>query len=171
MGHNKDIRRKKKFDRDVMIAKRAVDGATNAQISREFDISSGRVSQILNREDIKDIVDRAHARLVSHTLPTAVENIHHAVLQYQTTKDKTEKDHGFRASEKVLESAGLLAGNSTSIVHQTYIETQTNVMSPVIEKLLQKHFQGFILDKPVWEIEEKKENAVETGEIEKDNRK
>lgn len=153
-------------ERDVLIASRLAAGATQTAVAKEFGLSQPMVSVISSRDDIKDIINRAHERIITSTLTKAVDNIDHLVTGYKTTKDKQEKDHGYKATEKVLEAAGLLSSHSQSIVHQTYINQQTNVMNPIINELITKHLDGYALSKPVWEVDDapKEGKVEESGE-------
>jgi predicted XRE-type DNA-binding protein len=143
--------------RDVLITGQLAQGIPQREIAKEFGVSQQYVSVVNNKDEARDIINSAHQRLVTKTLSKAVDNLDYAVQSYRKTKSKQLKDHGYKASEKVLESMGLLTSHAQSIVHQTYIQQQTNVINPIINELINKHFEGFALDKPVWEIEDKGE--------------
>ena len=139
--------------RDVLVATRLAEGVPQREIAAEAGVSQQYVSCLKRRDDIKVIIEKAHEKLIKSSLGASVENIDHVVKNYRTTTDEAEKEHGFKASVKVLEAAGLLSSHSQSVVHQTYINQQTNVTNPVIDALISKHLAGFALDRPVWEIE------------------
>jgi transcriptional regulator len=151
-------------ERDILIASRLAKGDNQKSIAKEFDLSQQHISYISQKDHIREIVERAHERLINSTLSKAVENLDYLVDGYKTTGDKQEKEHGYKATEKVLEAAGLLSSHAQSIVHQTYIAQQTNITNPLIDELINKHFGGKVLAKPVWEIEEG-ENATFEGEV------
>lgn len=140
-------------ERNVLIAKRYAEGATQDEISREFNITQQEVSHIVRKPAMQDIIRRAHERFITNTLNDAVENIDYVVKGYKSSKDKQLRDHGYDASKKVLEAAGLLSSHAQSVVHQTYIAQQTNVTNPIIDELITKHLSGYALEKPVWELE------------------
>ena len=149
--------------RDAFVAGKLVEGVAQRKIAKEVGLTQQAVSYIANKDNVREIVERAHSKLINSTLSTAVANIDFAVNSYQKTKDSQLKEHGYKASEKVLEAAGLLSSHAQSIVHQTYINQQTNVMNPVINDLISKHFEGYVLPKPVWE-EDVIEAVTETKE-------
>jgi hypothetical protein len=148
------LAKKELSKRDVLIAQRVLEGKTQREIGQEFDISQPSVSLIKNRPDMKEIINRGHERLIRSSLTYAVDNMDYLVQGYKKTKDKQEKDHGYKATEKVLESAGLLSSHAQSYVHQTYINQQTNVTNPIIDELISKHLGKMALEKPVWELED-----------------
>lgn len=152
-------------ERNVLIAKRYAEGATQREIASEFNITQQEVSHITRKPAMQDIIRRAHERFITNTLDVAVENIDYVVKGYKGTDDKQLRDHGYDASKKVLEAAGLLSSHAQSIVHQTYIAQQTNVMNPLINDLINKHFGGYALEKPVWELEAPAEGAVIEAEV------
>ena len=139
-------------ERNILIARRVAEGVPQKDIAREFNISQQEVSYIARKPAMQDIIRRAHERLITNTLNDAVENIDHVVKSYKTSKDKQLRDHGYDASKKVLEAAGLLSSHAQSVVHQTYIAQQTNVTNPLIDELISKHLEGYALAKPAYEI-------------------
>lgn len=131
------------------IAEKSLEGKSNVQISQEMaktgcKISPESVSKILRKDEIKQMIEEQYA-IIASTLPKATKNIINAVNSFSTDQHKDDKQISWEASKLVAQAHGVLPSAQTSIVHQTYIQNQTNNVIPaVIAELAQKHFGGLI---------------------------
>jgi hypothetical protein len=121
---------------DMQICEARVEGATLQKIANQngFDVSTA--SRKLSKPELQAYLDKLQIELINNTLPIAAENIHHAIGKYKSgatikalTKDGQEielpdsqlRDHGFKASLRVLESTGLLNSHAPSVIFQQII--------------------------------------------------
>lgn len=135
--------------RDAYIIEGIVNGKGPVQITRElnasgYPITHSRVSQIKSRPDIVLMIKECYERLAS-VVPDATDRIIKAAGQFSTDQAGDDKKISWEANKLIAQAHGLLPAASQSIVHQTYIQNQTtNVIPPVIDALLTKHFGGMI---------------------------
>jgi predicted transcriptional regulator len=128
------------------VAELASTGMTMREIEKSVGISRSSVSNILNEEGIKDLVDTERKKFMS-ALPCARENIEHAIGEYKRTKNPMLKEHGFKASMRFLESAGMLSSNNTSITVQNVFNDQsTTVISPLVLDILKHSLKAEPID-------------------------
>jgi len=144
---------------DLLVAQKKLEGKTATAIGRELDMNPGTVKAILKREDVQKILNDACTAIAAE-IPKTVKR--HIRLANMLEKDYLNKEYltvAYDANKTMLQSTGVLASAAQSIVHQTFIQQQTNnIIPPVIAQLLQKHY-GNTID--VKEIEYEKEEKEE----------
>ena len=121
---------------DMQIAEERVQGLTLQEISSPRGLHESTISKKLSKPELQNYLDKLQIELINNTLPIAAENIHHAINKYKSgatikalTKDGQEielpdsqlRDHGFKASLRVLESTGLLNSHAPSVIFQQII--------------------------------------------------
>lgn len=141
--------RMKNRSRDVLIAKKRLEGKSVKEISKEVSAETGKkvkaevVSYTLNREDIQGMLDRQYCKMAS-ALPVATENIINAAQDFSKEQESEDKKISWEASKLIAQAHGLLPTSNQSVIHQTYINQQNNtIIPPVIAELAAKHFGGF----------------------------
>lgn len=133
--------------RDVKIAVERAAGLSCRELGKRYDLSKQTISDICARGDIKQFIEEITTSLALNEGMTAYQNVAHCINAYQKKKtnelpkeDRIQlKDHGFKASVKVLESLGVLESQKTSISIQNITNTQNNVVSPMMSDLIKKH--------------------------------
>jgi hypothetical protein len=67
----------------------------------------------------------------------AYNNIQYAIQQYKTTEDEQIREHGFKASTKMLEGIGIFPSHSTSLVVNNIYQsiTHNEIPKEIIELL------------------------------------
>jgi len=116
-------------------------GKSQAAVARYSNMSESQISRFANRDDIKRMISEESYRLMD-CLPDAVQNLTDLVkgMRNLGANDHKNRDLSYRASLKVLETAGVtpVAGQVSQV---TTILQQNNVdLSPAVEKLLMLHF-------------------------------
>lgn len=141
--------RMKNRSRDVLIAKKRLEGKSVKEISKEVSLETGKkvlpqvVNYTLNREDIQGMLDRQYCKMAS-ALPVATENIITAAQDFSKEQESEDKKISWEASKLIAQAHGLLPTSNQSVIHQTYINQQNNtIIPPVIAELAAKHFGGF----------------------------
>jgi hypothetical protein len=123
---------------EMQIAEQRVQGKSLRQIEASTGINDATAARRLSKPEVKAYLEKLQAALINKTLPKAVGNIHSVVHKYLTAPDDSKRcEHGFKASLKVMEAAGLLPGNATSIyIQQIYNDNRTEVPESIAEIIL-----------------------------------
>ena len=116
------------------------------------------ISRFSRKEDVQKLIEEETRNLLE-VVPDAVENIKTLVREMKgiPKNEHKRRELSYKASQKVLESAGIMNAPAPSNTVVNIINKEETRMSPVIEALLSKHFEGYALPKPVWEIEKDKD--------------
>lgn len=137
------------------VAKRLATGESKSSIARDYDLNHSSVSRFANRSDIQELIKLETMNLLD-AVPDAVANIKNLVRDMKTTPrdDHKSRELSYKASQKVLESAGILNTPTGSQTVVNIINKQENIIPPIIEELARRHFGGLILDKPAPKTDE-----------------
>ena len=137
---------------DIAIANARVMGATLRDIEPEVGIDHSTVGRKLNHPEVKQYIESLHAQLISESLGTAAANIQMAVDQYRPQaelpadqRDGQLREHGFKASQRLLESVGILPSHAPSVMIQQIFNGNT-IVSQDLGKLLSGMFAGPVSD-------------------------
>lgn len=149
----------KNIERDLQVAEMSIRGMGTTEIATTTGMCPATVKRILEKDEIEAAISLVYRKMVSRTLEPAFEQVDRLVQNYETTEDKAEKEHGFKAIQRTLESSGVFTGNQAP-VHTQIINAQVNIMSPVVETLIDRYMLGPL-------SEENNIIDVETGEKEK----
>lgn len=127
----------------LQIADERMNGATLQEIASKEGVHESTISRKLSKPEVKAYLDRLQSNLIEKTLPIAADNIHHCIESYKTKdQDSQAREHGFKASLKVMESAGLLPGNQQSIyIQQIYNDNRTETPD-IVRELFSRVVQG-----------------------------
>lgn len=124
--------------KDIETADQYLSGKTMEDIADIQDINKSTVSRRLTRPEVRKYIERIQEQFLTDNAEIAASNIKTVIANYQTSKDIQDKEHGFKASIRVLESVGILPAPTQSIVYNQ-INQSTNIISPAISFLLNKH--------------------------------
>ena len=128
-------------EQDLIIVEGKVVGKTTDQIADEANCSTGAVSEH-SRGKLKGIIDTVRTRVINEALQVSADNVIHVIKNYRTNKatdkgEEMEKSHGFTASMKNLESAGVLASNIQSLTIQQIYNDNRNEIPENIKQLIE----------------------------------
>jgi hypothetical protein len=130
--------------RDLEIVKERVAGKGITEIGKKVGLTSGGVSKVLNRDDIRRMLEREYLKMAS-AVPVATENIINAAESFGTDQEPDDKKISWEANKLIAQAHGIIPTSSQSVVHQTFINNQVNqVIPPVIAELAAKHFGGLV---------------------------
>lgn len=123
----------------------SVMGISANKISERLGVVPSTVTRIQKREDIQKLIEEQNKRYLE-SLPSAVDNMNFLVNGFldETKKDEPDKsmiEYGFKASTKVLESAGITTSPNPSVFIQN-IFNQQNLITPMANALLDKYLEG-----------------------------
>ena len=132
---------------DIAIAVARVNGATLRDIEPIVGLDHSNVGRKLNTEQIKSLIDQLNHNLINTSLQTATENIQLAIDQYKPQaqakpkdRDSQLREHGFKASQRILEAVGILPSHAPSVMIQNIYNGNT-IVSNDLGKLLTSIFQ------------------------------
>jgi predicted XRE-type DNA-binding protein len=141
--------------RNLAIAKMRLDGMSQREIGRKIGLKRNAVSAILNKKDIKEYIQKLTTMLVEEEAGEAYLNLSYAINSYQSKDaDPQLREHGFKASGEVLRSLGILESNKVSVNFTNITNSQTNIVSPVIQDLIRRHFGLPEPDKTIIDVTE-----------------
>jgi len=135
--------------RNLLIAKKHIEGKSHPTIAKEISKITGKeikpqtVMRILQKDEIKAVLEKAYCKLAG-AVPKVTDNIIEAAESFTPGVDENNKI-AWEANKLIAQAHGLVPTAQQSIVHQTYIQNQTNnLIPPVIAELAKKHFGGMI---------------------------
>jgi transposase-like protein len=140
------------------IAKRSATGESQGSIAKEFGMCHTTIRRFARKEDVQRLI-KEETRNLLEVVPDAVENIKTLVREMKNIpkNDHKRPELAYKASQKVLESAGIMNTPTPSQTVVSIINKDNPSLAPVIEALIKKHFEGYILDKPSYEIKDDKD--------------
>ena len=119
------------------IAKALVGGQSQEAIAQSLGVSQPTISRFAKREDVKALIEHEQMSL-AEVIPDAVDNVKALVREMPDipAKETKRRELSYKASTDVLKAVGLLP---VPVQSQTLIwNSQTTIVSPVIERLLQQ---------------------------------
>ena len=128
--------------RDLKMAEMYVGGKSQKEIGVIMGLKRNAVSAVLNKKDIKEYTNKLTQMLVEEEAGQAYLNYSYAINSYQAPQsDPQLRADGFKASGEVLRSLGVLESNRVSVNFTNITNQQTNIVSPMLQELIKKHFQ------------------------------
>ena len=125
-----------------IVAQLATAAIPNITIAEQIGVHPATVGRMLQKDAIKTIIEREQAKFIS-LLPDATNNVKQVVQDFYDPITKTYhpdnqvRYFGFRASEKILESVGILGSTAPSTNIVNIFNQQNNLtLSPIIQSLL-----------------------------------
>ena len=110
---------------DIQLAEQRAAGQTLENIGNLNNLPLTTTHRRLQRPEVKALIERIQAELIETSVPIAADNIRHAVEQYKPQadlpsdqRDSQLREHGFKASQRLLESVGILPSHTPSVLIQ-----------------------------------------------------
>ena len=107
------------------------------------------VSRTLNKPEIAAKIEALQERVANELFEQAVDNIKHAVEAYkqpQVILDPQLREHGFKLSQRIAESMGILPTQHQSILVQNVFNQTNTISSPLVDQILAAHASGQVID-------------------------
>jgi DNA-binding Lrp family transcriptional regulator len=141
---------------EAQIIERTAAGESTREIAPHVGVSPATVQRRLRNPEVRAAIEAVQAQLTEQWLSKSAGNIAHAIEHY---RDKAEividgkgkphiqtdfqlREHGYRASIKVLESVGILASPAPSIFVQQIFNTQVNNFSDAAAQSILDRLSG-----------------------------
>lgn len=116
--------------KDLAIAEATAQGATTRDIEHAgIGLDHSNVARHLQRPDVKAQVDRIQAKVMAEAADQSADNIIYAIQSYKSKDIKDDpqlREHGFKASNTMLQAIGILPSHAQSMLYVNIIN-QTNV--------------------------------------------
>ena len=146
-------------EQDLIIVEGSVLGDKGRDIAQKAGCSPATVS-IYQRGRLKELIEQVRTRVIDEALGVSADNVIHVIKNYKANQannkgEEMEKSHGFTASMKNLESAGVLASNVQSVTIQQIYNDNRNEIPESIKELIgavQKRDMCKSLDEEVIDI-------------------
>jgi predicted transcriptional regulator len=125
----------------LYLSQLAIEGHSQAAIADKMGISSATVSRTLSDDNIKAKIAYCRNEIVEKAYDKSVDNVVQVIQDYNnkaTDKDGLmRKEHGFRASMRMLESMGLIESRtSPSFIQNILIQNNQTVVSPLVDQVI-----------------------------------
>jgi predicted DNA binding protein len=138
---------------ELQMADKRVDGASEQKIADGMGITKSKVHRHLSKPEVRTYIEEINQDLIQNALDAASENIKYAVKSYKEgavikkmskkgevfeVADEQLRDHGFKASIRLLESNQILSSNIQSLyIQQIYNDQRTEISHSIKELLAQ----------------------------------
>lgn len=119
-------------------------GIPQYQVAAQLGVHPSTVSRAAAKPDTKTLINTIHQALIDSALQPAQANISRSIQDYYSLpvntddsgralpQDLQRKDHGFKASIRLLEAAGILPSHAQSIlIQQIFNQFSTEIPEPV----------------------------------------
>lgn len=130
---------KRNVKRDIEIAEKTIQGASVKELTLEYGLSEARIKQIQKSGSVQEFIDEVTKAIALKEGAEAYKNISYAIQNYRTAKDPQLRANGFSASMELMRSLGVMESQKVSIQIQNITNTQNNLISPMMQELIQKH--------------------------------
>lgn len=132
----------------LRVGQMVIDGMSAKDIAPQMGCSEATIYRVIADKDVKARINHCRALIAEQAYTEAANNVIQVIKDYKSPANGEDraslqaKDHGFKASVKVLESMGLLASQSPSLFVQQIYNTQVNNMvSPLVDQALARSLE------------------------------
>ncbi len=136
-------------DQQAEIIKQSAQNIPIRTIGENVGLHNSTISKIQHQPDIKARIEAIHNQVINEAVQESADNIIHAVKSYRNKtikKDPQLREHGFKASNIVLQAIGILPSHAPSPMIINIMQAGNTYISPVVTEMLSK--MGAV-DKPV----------------------
>ena len=117
-------------ERNLTIIEDRLTGATYRDLASKYGISNASISYILNKNEVKEILNSALNHLASFA-PLLVKN-------YRELLESDNDNIKFKATESLASVLGLKPSNVPSQINNMYIQQNVGVISETMQDLISK---------------------------------
>ena len=126
-----------KLKRNVTIANSSIAGKTYREMEKIHGVSKATISRVLNREEIKEIVDQGLIEVIAR-VPRAINTIDKVFNDY-----KDNPALAYKASEFTLKTATIAPSNVENQTINNIVNVQNNItLNPSVAKMMTGAFNN-----------------------------
>jgi len=119
-----------KAKRNLKIAKDHLNGATYRDLMQKYDISNASISRILNKDEIKDVLDTALNHLVTFA-PLIVRN-------YRMLLNSDKPSIRLKATEALAKILGISSTHAGTQINMMFNQNNTTIVSDKMRDIIDK---------------------------------
>lgn len=116
-------------------------GTPPSEIASHMNCHESTIYRLLSKDEVKAIIERESQALLQ-IVPKARRNIEKMVEKFDSITDPSMKKLAFRATERVLESVGILNGSTSFNIQHLIMNQQNNVVDPTVLQALKMSVMG-----------------------------
>lgn len=121
-------------------------GIPHRQVAKQIGASPSAVMRA--KQSARELIESIRDDLIHSTAATAADNIKHAVKAYKDKdSDSQLRDHGYKASQKLLETIGILPSHTPSVLIQQVIQGDQIQITPELAQSIRDGWGD--VDRPV----------------------
>ena len=116
-----------KIERNLSIANDRLAGHTYRQLAKDYNLSTGMISYILNDEEIKDVIESGTRELISR-VPLAIS-------RYDKILNSPDHSDHYKAIKDCLQTTGIFPSHTPSTVINNIMTVNTGPSVQDIERI------------------------------------
>ena len=122
--------------RDTAMAQSKLAGMTYREMAKKYNVSPARVCQVLQKSEIKDILDAGTAQMIS-MIPMAVDTHCKAMMNFEDNDTLAVK-----AAETILKTGAIIPSNTINATINTIYNQTNNIVTTETMDLVKKILPG-----------------------------
>lgn len=139
-------------DQDATIVSMSLDGHGLKDIAESTGLHPSTVYRKRTSPGIKDLIEAAQQQIIQDNIAQVAQTVTRLVHSYDDNKcmddgSKVEKQHAWRAIEKLAEAIGIFPAHTQSIMIQNIYNDNRTELSPIVVDLLKSH--NILPDDPI----------------------
>ena len=139
-------------DQDAAIVSMSLDGHGLKDIAQATGLHPATVYRKRAQSGLKDLIESAQQQIIQDNIAKVAQTVTRLVHSYDDNRcmddgSKAEKQHAWRAIEKLAESIGIFPAHTQSIMIQNIYNDNRAELSPIVVDLLRSH--NILPDDPI----------------------
>jgi len=140
------------IDQDATIVSMSVDGHGLKDIAQATGLHPATVYRKRAQSGLKDIIEAAQQQIIWDNIAQVAQTVTRLVHGYDDNRcmddgSKLEKQHAWRAIEKLAEAIGIFPAHTQSVMVQNIYNDHRTELSPIVADLLKSH--NMLPDDPI----------------------
>lgn len=123
---------------DMIIAEARANGLSLSEIERTTGVNDATAGRHLQKPDVKAQIERIQAKVMEEAAESSADNIIHAITSYKAKDIKNDpqlREHGYKASNRMLEVMGIFPSHTPSTFIQQIIAGGDVVITQELSQL------------------------------------
>ena len=126
---------------DLEIAVARLNGATLQEIASEHGFHEATACRKLQEPELKVYLEQIQKDTINATAKIAADNLIYLISNYkanpcETEQERIEKSHGFKATERMAETIGILPSHTQSQFILNIFNQSNTIVSPALSEII-----------------------------------